>query len=228
MKKFVLLLLSAYSLVANPLPTPMETTIKAIHGDTIQLSNSVPQGVSGIIIHNYGNGLSAITHSLVTTQRSTAKILPNNAILHQNIPTVKTEVTTQDRVILGGFYNNALIIAPDARSYAKITQMFKKTWIHPDAYALKFMREDLTAISLKSLKNFAQTNQIGLVLIATKNRLLVLDPISQNIIDQRAFNGNTPNPMKPFFSRFEQMDISAFGWSKSKLQDYYQAIQTLK
>ena len=228
MKKFILLLLTTYSLMANILPSPIKTTIKSIHGNTIQLSNDVPQGVSGIIVHDYGNGLTAITHSVVTIKGSKANIVPYKAIIHKNIPTVQTTVKVNDKVILGGFYNNALLIAPDAKTYTDITKKFNKTWIHPDAYALDFMREGKSAISLNSLQKFARANQIGLVLIATKNRLLVLDPISKKSISEIPMNNQPKNSMKPFFSRFEQMDVSAFGFSDVKLKDYYQAIYELK
>jgi hypothetical protein len=228
MKKFILLLLTTYSLMANILPEPIQTTIKSIHGDTIQLNNSVPKGVSGIIIHDYGNGLSAITHTVVTTKQGEATVLPYKAILHQNIPTVKTTVKVNDKVILGGFYNNALLIAPDAQTYTKITKIFKKTWIHPDAYALDFMKEGEPAISLESLQKFARANQIGLILLATEDKLLVLDPISKQNITERAIESRVKTPIKPFFSRFEQIDVSAFGLSELKLKDYYQAIQELK
>ena len=228
MKKFLLLLLTTYSLVANPLPETIKTTIKSIYGDTIQLANSVPQGMSGVIVHNYGNGLFAITHSVITTTKGKATILPYRAIIHENIPTVKTEAKIDDKVILGGFYNNVLLIAPDAKTYTNITKSFKKTWIHPDAYALDFMREEKSAISLNSLQRFARANQIGLVLIATKTKIVVLDPISKKIIDEKTFNGTAQKAMKPFFSRFEQMDVSAFGWSDIALKDYYQAVEELR
>jgi len=228
MKKLVLLLLTTYSLMANSLPEPIQTTIKSINGNSIQLANSVPQGVSGVIVHDYGNGLSAITYSVVTTKEGRANILPYKAILHKNIPTVKTEAKVNDKVILGGFYNNALLIAPDAKSYANITKTFNKIWIHPDAYALEFMKEENPAISLDSLQKFSRANQIGLVLIASKNSLLILDPISKKFLGQQAIKSTAKKPMKPFFSRFEQMDISTFGWSDEKLQDYYIAIDELK
>jgi len=228
MKKIILLVLATYSLMANTLPQRIETTIKSIHGDTIQLAQNVSAGMSGLIVHDYGNGLSAITHSVISTQNGNAKILPYRAILHENIPTVKTEAKINDKVILGNFYNNALLIAPDARSYSNITKNFNKTWIHPDAYALQFMSEEASEISLSSLKKFATKNQVGLVLIATKTKLLILDPISKKFLGQKQINGTATKAMKPFFSRFEHMDVSTFGFSEITLKDYYKAIQDLK
>ncbi len=228
MKKIILLLVATYTLIANTLPQRIETNIKSIHGETIQVAKNVSAGMSGLIIHDYGNGLSAITHSIISTQNGNAKILPYIAILHENIPSVKTEVKMDDNVILGNFYNNALVIAPNEQSYSSITKKFNKTWIHPDAYALQFMSEERSEISLESLKKFAINNQVGLVLIAIKNQLLILDPISKKFLGQTPIKETTTKTMKPFFSRFEQMDVSSFGFSKIKLKDYYQSIQDLK
>jgi len=228
MKKIILLVLATYSLMANTLPQRIETTIKSIHRDTIQLAQNVPAGMSGLIVHDYGNGLSAITHSVISTQNGNAKILPYRAILHENIPTVKTEAKANDKVILGNFYNNALLIAPNEQIYSNITKRFHKTWIHPDAYALQFMSEEASEISLSSLQKFAIKNQIGLVLIATQTELLILDPISKKFLGQKQINETATKAMKPFFSRFEQMDVSNFGFSKIKLKAYYTAIQDLK
>ena len=228
MRKLILLLLATYTIMANTLPQPITTTITTIQGNIITLATTLPEGRSGIVVHNYGNGLSAITHSVISNRDGTATLLPYRAILHPNIPTIKTEAKIDDKVILGGFYKNALVIAPDARIYQKIIRSFNKRWIHPDAYALEFMKEEHLSLSLDSLQKFARANQVGLVLIASKNRLLILDPISQKIIDTKAMNLNTERAMRPFFSRFEQMDVSLFGWSDKELKDYYIAIEELK
>lgn len=216
--------------MANNLPQTIVTKITHIQDNgTIQLSTSVPKGMSGIVVHDYGNGLSAITHSVVSKGDSTAKIVPYTAILHKNIPTIQTAVKVNDTVILGNFYDNALLIAPNARSYANITKSFKKTWIHPDAYALEFMKEGQRAITLESLKKFAQANQVGLVFIVTKDSLLILDPISKVFLTKQALTGNRADKaMTPFFARFDQMDVSLFEFSKIKYTKYYQAVKEIK
>jgi len=229
MKKLLLLLLATYTLMANNLPQTIETTVTNVNDNgEIQLATSAPKGMSGIVIHDYGNGLSAITHSIVSQEGSIAKILPYTAIKHENIPTIQTAVKVNDKVILGNFYNNALLIAPNARTYANITKSLKKTWIHPDAYALEFMREEEPTITLKSLKKFAMANQVGLVLIVTKDSLLILDPISKVFIGKQPLGEKVEKAMTPFFARFDQMDVSMFGLSKVKHTEYYQAVEGIQ
>ena len=229
MKKILFLLLTTYSLIANTLPHRIETTIKSIDKNgEIHLTTSIPSGMSGIIVHNYGNGLSAITHSLVTTNNGLAKSKPYTAILHENIPTVKTTAQVNDKIIIGAFYNNTLLIAPDAKTYDTVTKKFKKRWIHPDTYALEFMGRGESAISKASLNKFAKANQVGLVLIVGKDKILILDPISQQFIGEFPFTNQSNKSINPFFSRFEQVDVSTFGFSKVKLVDYYKSIQNIQ
>jgi len=229
MKKILFILLTTYSLIANTLPQRIETTIKSIdnNGD-IHLATAIPTGMSGLIVHNYGNGLFAITHSIITMNNGLAKSKPYTAILHENIPTVKTQAQVNDKIILGAFYDNALLIAPDAKSYDTITKQFKKTWIHPDAYALEFMGQGASAISRKSLNRFAKANQVGLVLIVAKDKILMLDPVSKLFIGELPLTNKPKQTISPFFSRFEQVDVSAFGFSKVKIVDYYTAVQNIQ
>jgi len=227
MKTILVLLFTSYMLLADALPQRIETSIKSVNHQQVQLNNSVPRGMSGIVVHNYGNGLIAITHAVISQGDNRAKIIPYSATLHQNIPSVQTDVQANDKVILGNFYNNVLLIAPDAKSYTNITKRFKKIWIHPDAYALDFMKEGLSAISKNSLQKFAQANQVGLVLIATQNKLLILDPISKKFLGQMPLKLQNNKALKPFFSRFEQMDVSLFGFSKVILKEYFQAVKEI-
>ena len=225
---FTLLALSS-TLFANALPSSISTTISAVSSNgQVQLSNNVPQGMSGIVIHNYGNGLSAITNATVSQGNGHASLLSYEAIPHENIPNIQTTATKGDRVIFGNFYSNALVIAPNRDVYRKITTTYKKTWIHPDAYALDFMKEGETQLTLESLKKFAQLNQVGLVLIVTSTQLLILDPISEQFLGAVPMQVNQANAMAPFYARFKQMDVSVFGFSEKNYTPYFQSVAGLK
>jgi len=228
MKKLLLLLLTSYTLMADALPQSITTTIKSINNNgQITLATSVPKGMSGIIVHNYGNGLTAITNAVVSGANGKATLLSYTAMPHDNIPNIKTASKVNDKVVLGNFYNNALIIAPNAAIYAAISKKFKKTWIHPDRFALDFMHDSQSAITLDNIKKFAKKNQVGLVLIYSNSGLLFLDPISQKVIGKTKVFGNAKETMNPFYARFEQMDTSTFGMSNVTLTDYYKAVNAI-
>ena len=229
MKKILLfMLISSYSLFADALPTSIKSSVKSTSNGIIQLSSSVPAGMSGIIIHDYGNGLSAITHSTISLGNGKASVEPYTAILHKNIPSIQTTVTVGDNVIFGNFYNNALIIAPNQTVYQQIKEKFKRTWIHPDTFALDFMQEGDTKISMEVLERFAKKNQVGLVLIVASDRLLIIDPISKKIIGSTALKTNPNSAKTPFYARFKQINLSVFGTSDKTFTPYFQSVAGLK
>jgi hypothetical protein len=214
--------------MADALPQSITTTIKSINKNgQITLATAAPKGMSGIVVHEYGNGLSAITNAVITGKNGKATLLNYSAMRHKNIPNVKTASKVNDKVVLGNFYNNALLIAPNATSYNNITKKFNKTWIHPDRFALDFMRDSQSAISLDNIESFAKKNQVGLVLIVSKNALLFLDPISREFIGKSNLALNSDKAMSPFYARFKQVDTSAFGMSKVSLTDYHKAVASI-
>ena len=228
MKKLLFVLLTSYTLMADALPQTVTTTIKSIEANgQITLATSAPEGMSGIVVHNYGNGLTAITNALITGANGEATLLPYDAIEHDNIPNIKTASKINDKVVLGNFYNNTLLIAPNANVYNSITKRYNKTWIHPDRFALDLISEDNAVISLDNLEHFAKKNQVGLVLIVTQDSIVALDPISKKFLTKQPFSANVEKAMSPFYARFEQMDTSAFGLSSVNRTDYYKAINSL-
>jgi hypothetical protein len=229
MKKILFLFLfTSYSLFADALPKSIQTTVQNISNGSIQLSSDIPTGMSGIIMHDYGNGLSAITHSTVSLGNSKASIEPHTAILHKNIPSIQTAVSVGDIIIFGNFYNNALVIAPNQTAYLQITKKFQRTWIHPDAFALDFMQEAETKMSMEALERFAKKNQIGLILVVASDKLLVIDPISKKIIGSTGLKSNPNSTMIPFYARFKQINLALFSFSEKDYTPYFQSIAGLQ
>jgi len=228
MKKILLILITTYSLFADALPTSITTTVKSLSHGNIQLSSNVPAGMSAIIIHNYGNGLSAITHTAISLGNDKASLQPNIVIEHKNIPDIQTDVVAGDKVIFGNFYNNALVIAPNQVAYNQITQKFSRTWIHPDAFALEFMKEGETTLTMDSLHRFAKKNQVGLVLVVTSDKLLVIDPLSKKVIGSTALKTNPNTAMSPFYARFNQMNVSLFDFGNKTYPPYFQFVAGLQ
>jgi len=231
MKKILLfMLISSYSLFADALPTSIKSTVKSISNNIITLNSNIPVGMSGIIMHDYGNGLSAITHTTISLGGSKASVQAHTAILHKNIPSIQTAITAGDNVIFGNFYNNALIIAPNQTAYKQISKKFKRTWIHPDAFALDFMQEGESRISMNVLERFSKKNQIGLVLVIATDKLLIIDPISKKIIGTRELKTNPSTAITPFYARFDQIDLSVFsvGENSKHYTPYFQSVAGLK
>jgi len=228
MRKLLLLALTTLSLMALELPTTIKTTIQATNGEMIKLSTTVPKGVSGIVVHDYGNGLSAITYSAISQGGGRATLEPYSILSHDKLPSIKTVAKRGDRVIFGNFYNNVLLIAPNGRSYREITQSVKKSWIHPDIYAMHLINRNAIYINLDNIKDFAEKNQVGLVLFVGKKFIFVLDPISGVILSKEPLNLKVTGTQSPFYARFEQLDNDMFSSQDvKKFPEYYKGIERL-
>lgn len=228
MKKIVFFILfTSLSLIADGLPNGIKTTVQNVSDGMIELSTNVPAGMSGIVIHNYGNALHAITYDTVSLGGNQASIKPHNAIAHGNIPSIQTPIHKGDTIIFGHFYKNALLITPNHASYQQLTKKFNRVWTHPDIFALEFIANSESSLSMEVLKTFAKKYQIGLVLVATENELLVIDPLSKNTLGKMAYTPNTTQIETPFYARFEPVSSSLFSSEKTYVP-YFQSVAGLK
>ena len=226
MHKIALIALITVPLFAGFFPSTVHTSVANISGQNIAMSSSFPvNGMSGIIIHNYGNGIKAITSRVVQTSKGHAKLAGNDVIQHDELPTIKTAVARGDKVIGGYLYNNILLLAPDANTYAKVTSSYNKQWVHPDLYALYLSQEGEGAPNKKNLADFAKKYHVGLVYIIKKGSAVLLDPISGKHVGQKGVSGLPAKAQFPFFMHFEKIDS---GWfSKSASGTYYNLMETL-
>jgi hypothetical protein len=228
MRKIALAALLSLPLFAGFFPPTVHTSVKSVQGETITLNKQFPvDGMSGVVIHNYGNNLTAITTRIAQTSSKKSKLLLSTDILyHENLPTIKTAVAPKDKVIGGYLYENVLLLAPDADTYAKIVSQHNKTWIHPDLFALYLSVEGEERPTKENLSDFARKYQVGLVYIVRKNSAVLLDPISGKIVSQKSMSNLPAKGAFPFYMRFEQIDSSWFG-SGEVTGNYYKTMESL-
>jgi len=227
MRKIALVALLGLPLFAGFFPQTVHTSVKSVNGNTVTLSQKFPvDGMSGIVIHNYGNDLTAITTRLTqTSSDGSASLVNANILHHENLPTIKTAVSPKDKVIGGYLYDNVLLLAPDADTYAKIISQHKKTWIHPDLFALYLSVEGEERPTKENLSNFATKYQVGLVYIVRKDSAILLDPISGKVVSQKSMANLPKEGTFPFYMRFQQIDS---GWFGSDVKgNYYDTMESL-
>ena len=227
MRKIALITLLSLPLVANFFPTTVHTSIKSVHGDAISLSKAFPMdGMSGVVVHTYDNGLDAITSRISQTSSNGATRLISADVIHHNeLPTIKTAVQNGDKVIGGYLYNNVLVLAPDADSYARVTRTYKKKWIHPDLFALYLSVQGEDKPTKENLALFAKKYQIGLIYIIRKDAAVLLDPISGEIIAQKSVSGLPAQGQFPFYMRFDHLESGWFG--SAATGNYYSTMGSL-
>ena len=226
MLKIALIILTALPLFAGFFPSTVNTSVRSVSGQNISLNGSFPvNGMSGIIVHNYGSNVKAITTRIVQTSRGNAILNKQAVIEHDKLPTIKTAVAKGDKVIGGYLYNNVLLLAPDANTYAKITSRYNKQWIHPDLYAIYLSQEGEGAPSKENLASFAQKYHVGLVYIVKKGAAVLLDPISGKYVGKQGVSGLPSKAQVPFFMRLEKIQT---GWfSKDVKGSYYNLMEQI-
>ncbi len=227
MLKIALIVLTSLPLFAGFFPSTVHTSISSTGEKSVSLRSAFPvNGMSGVVIHDYGNSLNAIINYLTqTSSNGTATLLSRGTIHHDELPTIKTAVTSGDKVIGGYLYNTVLLLAPDANTYAKITSSHNKKWIHPDLFAIFLSVEGEIQPTKENLALFAKEYQVGLIYIVKNGSAVLLDPISGQFVGKKAMSGLPAQGKYPFHMRFEEIQT---GWfSKNGTGNYYQAMESI-
>ena len=226
MRKIALIALTALPLFAGFFPQTIQTSITSIDNKSLTLSSAFPvNGMSGVIVHNYGNEVEAVTARVVQDSSSNARLVPNDIIKHDKLPTINTEAIVGDTVIGGYLYNNVLVLAPDSKTYADIISSDNKNWIHPDLYALFLANYGDNVPTKQNLKSFAKKYQVGLIYIVSNGTAKLLDPISGKIVAQKSISNLPEKGKAPFFMRFDEIDSGLF--SRDNTKSYYQIMDNL-
>lgn len=227
MRKIVLFALLSLPLLAGFFPKTVHTSVQSIEGKNITLKSAFPiEGMSGVVIHDYGNDLTAITHRITQTSKGKAKLIAADVLYHDELPTIKTAATAGDKVVGGYLYDNVLLLAPDADTYAKIiSENPDKTWIHPDLFALYLAVHDDLLVTKGNLAKFAKKFQVGLIYIVRKDSAILLDPISGKKVAQKSIKNLPSEGRFPFYMRFKELDTGWFG--SDGIGNYYLSIGRL-
>ncbi len=226
-KIIALMAFAALPLLAGFFPSTVHTSISSVAGDTVSLKSPFPvNGMSGVVIHDYGNSLNTIISYIEqTSSDGSAKLIGRDILKHEELPTINTAVNKGDKIIGGYLYNNVLLLAPDAHTYAKITSANSKKWVHPDLFALFLSQAGDAHPNRKNLAAFAKEYQIGLVYIVRKSSAVLLDPISEQIVGKKVMRNLPAQGEYPFHMRFEKIDA---GWfSDDDKKTYYQIMESI-
>jgi len=226
MRKIFLIALISLPLFAGFFPKTVQTRIISSDGTTFKLAKPLPAtGMSGVVIHKFGNQLEAITGYIVQTSADgTGKLIEKEIIHHDELPTIKTPITKGDKVIGGYLYNTMLLLAPDSMSYTNIVEKYpQKKWIHPDLLATFLSTEGEGFPTRENLAKFAKAYQVGLVYIVKRNSAVLLDPISGQIVGKKSFSKAPKKAQYPFFMRFDSIKTGLF--SDSGNGDYYKTME---
>jgi hypothetical protein len=215
------------SLMADFYPSTVSSKVTGVKANIITLSKPLPyKGMSGVIIHNYGSKLEAISNYIIYENGNKARTMAFEPIIHEELPAVKPKVKLGDRVIGGYLYNNVLLLAPDANTYKSITSSSNKNWIHPDLYAMFLSKEGDQIPTQKNLAQFASEYQVGLVYIVIRGKGVLYDPVSRRYIKSKTLTGLPAKGQFPFYMRLGKIES---GWfSRDAIGTYYNTVGNIR
>ena len=226
MKKLFIAVLIILPLFGGFFPSAVNSAIGAVSGNNAKLTTPFPvNGMSGIVMHHFGNDTWAISSIAVQISNSNVKLLKEDILGAPKMPQPKILATVGDRVIGGYLYNNILVLAPNAQTYNKIVSSASKHWIHPDIYASFLSKEGDSTPTLNNLRKFAKEAQVGLIYIVQRDRAVLLDPISGVYINSMPFTPIGNDIKYPFYMRFKHFRRGLFGGGSG---NYYKDMESIK
>jgi len=226
MRKSIIAILTAIPLFGGFFPPTVNSSITSVNGNKATISKAFPvNGMSGIVIHKFGNKNQAISSIAVQTSANKVRLIKDDMLGDNKLPRPKVSATVGDRVIGGYLYNNVLVIAPNAQTYQKVVSSASKHWIHPDVYAGFMAREGDSTPTLNNLSQFAHEAQVGLIYIVLRNKAVLLDPISKRVVNTKAFTPVGSETKYPFYMRFKNFKGGLFS---SGSGDYYKMAEGIR
>lgn len=228
MRKIFLIASLSLPLFAGFFPETVRSHIISSDGTMFKLAKPLPvTGMSGIVVHRFGNQVEAITGYITqTSPDGTGRLIEKEIIYHDELPAVKTPIAKGDKVIGGYLYDTLLLLAPDSTTYSHIVDKYRqKRWVHPDLFATFLSTEGEGYPTRENLARFAKAYQVGLVYIVKRNSAVLLDPISGQIVGEKEFLHAPEKAQYPFFMRFENFKTGLF--TDSGDGNYYQTMEQL-
>ena len=179
---FIILLIVNYIYSSVDNLNKIVTKIKSVKKNNIFLEMKLSNinGYSGVVFHTYNNEFIGQIKRIII-KNNNIKIL-DNLEFNQYVPTPNRSIKKGDLVILGYHYNKAILLAPNKSKYEIITKKYKKNWIHPDRLVLFLKQNSIKNINIDSLSKFTIKNNIGLIYLLVKNKLIVFDSLTKQII----------------------------------------------
>jgi hypothetical protein len=222
--RFLILSLLPFLLLASPLPT----VLLSVDGDraTARVEQAEP-GLSGIVVRRFNDEHSAIIADAIVTAYdaqsgiASLRLSPFGALEQNALPRGTWSPEQKDELLLAPDYARALLIAPNATVYDRVTASMKtRQWVHPDRYAAFLSVTGHPTPTREDFTGFCMENAVGLLYIHLESRLYTLDCKSFTLLH----TAEAPMPENgvklPFYSRVDTIRKALWGTGSSDLETY--------
>jgi len=230
---FSLLLISSQSISAKSIFNQFETQILQIDGKTatIQNSDDIVIGSSGIVTHTFEDRVSTIIARAdvikKTDNKATIRFSEYQLSTQTAFPKPGIVPVVGDRVTLNFLYSRALIVAPNFRVFRDTTEHFKDIeWIHPDIVAAYLSKQSRPNPNREIFQKACEVNSAGLIFFALDKSGYFVDCNNFNTV-KKIETSPIEKIQLPFYTRIKDIDTSWIQWSGRHIENfdaYYRAL----
>jgi hypothetical protein len=226
MKYIFISLLLISSIYGSVLKSSIQDVDNENETATIKIER-IDVGMSGFVVHHFDDKHSSILKNAVVesydSESSLAmlKLSDFTELENSALPKGKWNVKEGDTAILAFGYSRALLIAPSANIYNKITKSTKTIqWLHPDIFATLLSVNGHPTPLKEDFNEFSASTYVGLLFIFLDNKLYTVDAKSFKILSSSDVAIESGEIKLPFYSRVEEIDANWFGAGSSELEEY--------
>jgi hypothetical protein len=222
--RLLLLSLVPFLLLASPL----STTLLSVDNDraTARVEQAEP-GLSGIVVRRFNEEHSAIiAGARVTGYDAQSRIAgltlsPYEGLEQNALPQGTWSPKQGDELILSPDYSRALLIAPSATVYDRVSDALKTLhWVHPDRFAAFLSISGHPTPTREDFSNFCTENAVGLLYIQLESQLYTLDCKSFSLLHTAEAPMPDGETKLPFYSRVDTIRKALWGEGSSDLEAY--------
>jgi len=220
---FVLFISSAFG------STLSSTIVSVDHDDeivTIKI-DKIDVGMSGFVIREFDKEHSSILNAVVVESFdkqsgvATLKLSEYKDLESSALPRGEWKVKVGDKVVLAFGYSRALLIAPNADIYNKITKNTKTIqWIHPDIFVSVLSKNSHPTPVEEDFEQISSSLNVGLLFVYLNKKLYTLDARSLKVLNISDISLEQKSVKLPFYSRIDEIDAAWFGEGSDKLEAY--------
>lgn len=182
-------------------------------------------GQSGVIVHNYSAEKSTILANAIVENssdtKSKIKIVYEDSLAQDALPSIKRKVKNGDVVLLNHLYSNSFIIAPNNEAYSNTIKALNiPNLLNPDIIGAHFKIINAPAPKQKEFQSFALNQHIGILVFVFNQKAHIVDVNSFKTIDTIDIKYDNKERFTPFFTNIEEIKRSLYDFGEENVKEY--------
>jgi len=208
---------------------PVHTLVTSLNEDakeiTITTVKDTQVGMYGAVSHWFDDkhsvALNWVEIIKIEGDKTTLKLIPILALEQSALPSGTWKPKVGDDVAIAYNYQRAMLIAPNASIYKKITTYHKdRQWVHPDIFASVISSNGHPSPLKEDFAQMCRANNIGTVAFMFDKSIITIDCQSFIIIKNKSTTVKSKEQQVPFYTRVPHIQNNWFGEGSDDIEDY--------